>query len=92
MPGQPASLFAYWLALPAFGLLAVWRTAPAARKARLVFLALVLIVASLGLLPSCGGGGGGGTPPPQMRNFIITVTGTSGTISQQTSASLTVTF
>ena len=91
MPGQPASLFAYWLALPAFGLLAIRRTAPAARKARLVFLALVLIVASLGLLPGCGGGGGGGTPPPQTRNFTITVTGTSGTISQQTSVSLTVT-
>jgi len=95
-PGEPAPLFAFWLALPAVGLLAARRILPCAKKARLgLFLALVVIVAMLGMQTACGGGGGGGggtPPPPQTRNFTITVTGTSGTISQQTSAALTVTF
>jgi len=59
------------------------------------FLASLLIVAMLGMQAACGGGGGGSTPappPPQTRNYTITVTGTSGTISQQTSTALTVTF
>ncbi len=90
-PDVPAPLFAFWLALPAIGLLAARRNLPGTRKIRFhLFLALVLIAAMLGMQTACGGGGD--TPsPPQTQTFTITVTGTSGTISQQTSTRLFVT-
>lgn len=95
-PGEPAPLFALWLALPAIGLFVARRIPRGTRKARFgVFLALVLIAIMLGMHTACGGGGGSSSPPPppppQAQPFTITVTGTSGTFSQQTSISLIVT-
>ncbi len=97
-PGVPGPWFAFWLALPAIGLLATRHTLPGTRRNRGgLVLAVVLTAAMLGMHTGCGGGGGGGggsngnPPPSQTQNFTITVTGTSGTISQQTSVSLTVT-
>jgi hypothetical protein len=95
IPGEAAPLFAFWLALPALGLVAVRRICPGAKKAKLgVFLVLLLMVALLGLIACGGGGGTSPSPPPtpQTRNFTITVTGTSGAISQQTAFALTVTM
>jgi Subtilase family/Fervidolysin N-terminal prodomain len=101
-PGEPAPLFAFCLALPMFGLFTSGRIWTDAKKAKAgIVLALVLMVVLLGMLVACGGGssgGGGGSsgstsPPPQpgSKTYTITVVGTSGTISQQTTTSLTVT-
>ncbi|MGB9073098.1 MAG: S8 family serine peptidase, partial [Terriglobales bacterium] len=95
MPGKPGPLFAFWMALPVLGLLVPRIILPGAKKPKLgIFLALVLAVLLLGSMAACGGssgggsgGGGGGTS----QTFTINVVGTSRTISQQTSVSLTVT-
>jgi subtilisin family serine protease len=93
MPGRTTPLLAFWIALPTLGLLAIGTMLPGQKRTMQgIFLALVLTVVSLGILVACGGGGGGTSPPPPPHNFTITVVGTSGTISQQTSTSLTVTF
>jgi hypothetical protein len=63
---------------------------------RPALLVLALLLASLTFLPSCGGGGGGGgnggggstgTPPG---TYTLTVTGSSGNLSNSTTVSLTV--
>jgi hypothetical protein len=94
MPGSNPPLFA-WIAVPTFGFLAVGTMLPGRKKTRQgIFLALLLMLVLLGMLVACGGGSSGGTsppPPPPSKTYTITVVGTSGTISQQTTTSLTVT-
>jgi hypothetical protein len=95
MPGSTASIFAFWIALPTFGLLVVRTTLPCRKKTRRgILLVLLLTLVLLGMLVACGGGSSGGSsPPPPLasKTYTITVVGTSGTISQQTTTSLTVT-
>jgi hypothetical protein len=93
MPGRTTPLLAFCIALPTLGLLAIGTMLPGQKRTKQgIFLALVLMIVLLGILVACGGGGGGTSPPPPPHNFTITVVGTSGAISQQTSTSLTVTF
>lgn len=96
MGTDAALFFPFWIVLPAAGLVAVRRILPGAKSANpRVFLAVLLIVALTWLI-ACGGGAGTfpspPPPSPQSRVFTVTVVGASGTISQQTSVSLTVTF
>jgi hypothetical protein len=98
-PGAFAPVFAVLAGLPVFGILAGRRKLRGAKRRKLaIFGVLALTVALVGIQTACGGGsssrvqtstGGGGG---QTRNYTITVTGTSGTITQQTTAALTVTF
>lgn len=95
-PDAPPLLFAFWLALPAIGLLAAQCVLPGPKKLRFrLILAFLLIAALLGVETACGGGGTPSPPPrppsQQSQSFTITVTGTSGTFSQQISTRLTVT-
>jgi subtilisin family serine protease len=93
MPDKPGPLFAFCMAVPVLVLLASGGILFGQRSAKAcIFLALILIVTLLGMLAACGGGGGGTPPPSQTEKFTITVVGTSGTMSQQTTASLTVTY
>ncbi len=92
-PHVPPPVFAFWLALPIIGLLATRRRLPGRKKIRFpLFLAFILLAAILGLQIACGGGSSLSTPFQQTQSFTITVTGTSGTITQQTSIRLTVTL
>ena len=100
MPGSNPPLFA-WIAVPTFGFLVVGTMSPGRKKTRQgIFLALLLMLVLLGMLVACGGGSSGSTsppppppppPPPGSKTYTITVVGTSGMISQQTTTSLTVT-
>jgi hypothetical protein len=51
---------------------------------------MVVAIAGAALVSGCGGGSGGGssTPPPQ--NYTLTVTGTSGSLSNNFTVTLTV--
>jgi subtilisin family serine protease len=95
-PAEPTPLFALWLVLPALGIVVAGTTwTDEKRVKRGIFLALVLIVASLGMLNACGGGGekaGGGGGGGGAQNYTITVTGASGPIDQQTTVFLPVTL
>ncbi|MBZ5720022.1 MAG: S8 family serine peptidase [Acidobacteriia bacterium] len=94
-PGARAPLFAFWVALPMLGMLAAGGVLPGGKKAKAgIFLALILAVILLGMPAACGGGGGGpggGGGGVQGQKYTITVVGTSATISQETSVSLTAT-
>lgn len=101
MPGSTMPLFAFWIALPAFGLLvAGTRSRGRNNTKKDVVLALVLL-GLLGWFAACGGSGGGGgtptppvppSPPQQSKTYTITVVGTGRGISQSTTTSLTVTY
>ena len=83
-PGTFAVLAASLLAL-------VLSTFSAGRSRKVAFAGATLLALAFA---GCGGGGGGGTPPPVVGTpngiFIITVTGTSGTITQSQAISLNV--
>jgi len=91
-------LSAWWLALPGLVLLGTRRRRKqdAGHTLAVPLLGLVLLVL---LLPSCGsagsnGGGGGGGGGQQQQGtqpgtYTITVTGTSGTLSQQAASTVT---
>ena len=94
MPGSNPPLFP-WIAVPTFGFLAVGTMLPGRKRTRQgILLVLLLTLVLLGMLVACGGrSSGGSSPPPPVasKTYTITVVGTSGTISQQTTASLKVT-
>lgn len=94
-PVEPGPLFVLWLVLPALGIAVAGRTWTDGGKTKAgIFVVLVLIVAFFGLLSACGGGGGGGEGggegAPYTRNYTVTVTGYSGPLGQEFSASTTV--
>lgn len=97
-PGKARTFLALWIALPAFGLLTIGFISKENKKTkRIIVPAFLLTVVFAGVLAACGGGsssngGGGGIQPPPPQTYTITVIGTSSTISQQTTTSLTVTF
>jgi subtilase family serine protease len=71
---------------------------PARRRSWRAMLGILLAMAALGVMSSCGGGGSsggsGGTTPSNPGTtpgtYTVTVTGTSGSISQSTTVTLTV--
>src|SRR5262249_18820660 len=90
----PPRFIFYTMLLPIGGL-ALLGAGFTSRKKRLLGIALVCLLCSgLIFLAACGGGssssgggGGGGTPPG---TYTITVTGTSGSLSNSQAVSLTV--
>jgi hypothetical protein len=83
---------------PAAGLAVVLCCFGLRKRRRLLMLVLLAVsVAGLGLLGGCGGAGssggggnGGGSGGSQLGTFLVTVTGTSGTLQQTTILTLTV--
>jgi len=67
---------------------------PARRRSWRNMLAILIALVALGALSSCGGksngGGGGGNPGTTPGTYTVTVTGTSGNITQTTTITLTV--
>ena len=77
-------------ALPLAGLVLL-----AAGRRRRALLFFGLLMAMLVFIPSCGGGGGGSTTPPPSQgtpvgSYTVTVTATSGTLSQSGTFTLVV--
>jgi hypothetical protein len=90
-PDRVVFSYALWLALPGFALLGTC----AGRRTKFALPASLLALFLLALLlPSCGGGGsngggGGGGQGTQPGTYIITVTGTSGTLINQAPSTVT---
>lgn len=79
---------ALWLSLP-FGVVLLGRRNSRRRRAILLLIALGLIAGMF----ACGGGGSSGfsqQTPPSSSNVTVTITGTSGTLSHSTAATVTV--
>lgn len=86
-PAHPRLFFALALALVALVMLLLAQVATRRRKAWAVLAAGILGVA---LWVSCGGGNGGGGGGTQPSSYIVTVTGTSGSLSHAVAFTLTV--
>ncbi|WP_058186384.1 beta strand repeat-containing protein [Terracidiphilus gabretensis] len=73
--------------LPMMGLRRTWRRNGTAR----IMMFAIAAVALAGILTGCGGGGdNSSTPPPSSQNYTLTVTATSGSVSQTSTLQLTV--
>jgi trimeric autotransporter adhesin len=88
--------YAVWLLLPAMLLSTAGLTAPT-RKKLIAFCLLSIAVAGLLFLVACGGGnsspgggGGGGTAGTPAGTYTVTVTAKSGSLTHQTTVTVTV--
>jgi hypothetical protein len=67
---------------------------PARRRSWRSMLGIIVAMAVIGVLSSCGGSGGGGggqtIPGTTAGNYTVTVTGTSGSITQSTPVTVVV--
>jgi hypothetical protein len=97
MQRRSNTFYAMWLLLPAMLLGTVGVIPPKRRSRILTCLLLVLAIAGSGFLVACGGssnngggGGGGGSTGTPAGSYVVTVTATSGSITQTETLSLTV--
>ena len=90
---QPSRSIFYAMSLPLVGMTLMGAAFRSGRKKKLVgLLLMLLLISGLLFLAACGGssassggGGGGGTGGTPAGNYIVTITGTSGSLSAQAS-------
>ena len=92
---HPRIFYAMWLPFAGLGFLGmIFMAAPARRRRALASVLTVLAIAMLAFLSACGGGGATRTPQTiagtPAGTYTITVSGTSGNLTQTTTFSLTV--
>lgn len=86
--------YALWLPLPGMVFVFAGILAQSRRKRLATYAGLAIFLVLLFLQAACGGSGSSTTPPPQPGtppgNYTVTITATSGALTQQTTVSLTV--